>query len=315
MIIVKNLIFEYPTLRALDDVAFAIEPNTVTALIGPNGAGKTTLMRCIAALDVPLSGTIEVDGLDVERHPREVHARMGFLYDFYGLYDDLSVTQSLIHRAGAQGVPSDQRARRVARAAERLKLTEKLDQQVGALSRGWRQRLSIALNIVHEPKLLLLDEPASGLDPVARDDLSATLRELHKSGMTIMVSSHILSELEDYSTHVLAIDNGRISSFGPIGAAKTADGKLTLSLTLSEPCADLGDKLPAGVDLVSNEGAKCVLQAPDDPDQRRDLLKYLVGQDVPVAGMEVVAQSLRDSYLAQARDNNVEGQQNMDFNE
>ena len=216
MITVTNLIFDYPSLRALDNVSFAIEPNTVTALIGPNGAGKTTLMRCIAALDAPLSGTIEVDGLDVERHPREVHARMGFLYDFYGLYDELTVAQSLTHRAGAQGVGADLQASRVATAAERLKLTEKLDQQVGTLSRGWRQRLSIALNIVHEPKLLLLDEPASGLDPVARDELSKTLRELHGAGMTIVVSSHILSELEDYSTHVLAIDNGRITNFGAI---------------------------------------------------------------------------------------------------
>ena len=115
MITVNNLVFEYPNLRALDNVSFAIEPNTVTALIGPNGAGKTTLMRCVAALDVPLSGVIEIDGLDVERHPRDVHARMGFLYDFYGLYDELSVAQSLTHRAGAQGVASDERPARVAR--------------------------------------------------------------------------------------------------------------------------------------------------------------------------------------------------------
>lgn len=304
MITVTNLIFDYPNLRALDNVSFAIEAHTVTALIGPNGAGKTTLMRCIAALDAPLSGAIEIDGLDIERHPRDVHARMGFLYDFYGLYDELTVAQSLTHRASAQGVGGDERPGRVERAAARLKLQDRMEQKVETLSRGWRQRLSIALNIVHEPKLLLLDEPASGLDPVARDELSATLRELHDSGMTIMVSSHILSELEDYSTHVLAIDDGRITTFGAIGTTvETGDGKVILTLTLTEPCPDLADKLPAGVELLSNDGTACRLSAIDDPNHRRELLKHLIETGVPVSGLDVVATSLKDSYLAQAESN------------
>jgi ABC-2 type transport system ATP-binding protein len=197
MIAVRGLVFDYPGIRALDDVSFSLEPETITALVGPNGAGKTTLLRCLAGLDMPFAGEVTVAGLDVRREPRQSHRHMGFLADNAGLYDDLTVEQCLRYRAAALGLPASERDRAVQHAAQGLVIADRLHQKAGTLSRGLRQRLAIAETIVHHPQVLLLDEPASGLDPESRVGLADTLRRLKREGMTIIVSSHILSELED----------------------------------------------------------------------------------------------------------------------
>ncbi len=209
MIDVNGLIFEYPGQRALDDVAFTIRANSVTALVGPNGAGKTTLMRCVCGLEKPLAGTITVDGIDVIEEPRKSHERLGYLSDFFGLYDALSVRQVLIHAAGANGSRPDLSAAAATTAAQ-LGLDDRLDQPVGELSRGLRQRVAIGQAIIHEPEVLILDEPASGLDPEARHDLAELFHPLQKGGMTLLVSSHILAELGAYATDMLVIRGGRI---------------------------------------------------------------------------------------------------------
>jgi len=210
MIQVEHLIFDYPGHRALDDVSFTIAPQTITALVGPNGAGKTTLLRCLAALDRPGAGRVLLEELDVHDAPREAHKRMAFLPDFFGVYDDLTVRQCLSHRARAHDVPRERRSAAVQRAAERLGIADRMKDYAGTLSRGLKQRLAIAQAIIHEPRVALLDEPAAGLDPEARHSLAAVFRELRADGMTLIVSSHILAELEDYSTHLLAIRDGRI---------------------------------------------------------------------------------------------------------
>src|SRR6185369_9813264 len=165
---VDGLCFDYPGVRALDGVGFELERGTVTALVGPNGAGKTTLLRCLAALETPLAGRIEVAGVDVLESPREAHRRLGYLSDFFGVYDALTVEQCLVHAAAAQGVEQAAVAAAVRRTAERLGLDDRLRTVAGTLSRGLRQRLAIGQALVHAPALLLLDEPAAGLDPEAR---------------------------------------------------------------------------------------------------------------------------------------------------
>ncbi len=210
MIVVEDLVFEYPGVRALDGVSFAIDQGGITALVGPNGAGKTTLMQCMAALATPFSGRVVLDGNDVHEHPRESHREMGYLSDFFGLYDDLTIRRCLDYRAMSQGIGAARRRAAIVLAATQVGLSEHLAQKAGELSRGLRQRLAIAQAIVHQPRFLLLDEPASGLDPEARQNLSDLLRALAANGMTILVSSHILAELEDYSTHMLILNQGRI---------------------------------------------------------------------------------------------------------
>ena len=207
---VRHLSFDYPGFRALDRVSLALPAGSVTALVGPNGAGKTTLMRCIAALDTPMSGQVLVDGLDVHEQPREAHRLMGYLSDNFGLYGDLTVEQGLWYAARSQGLPAHQVAAAVRDTAARLGLKDKLQHPAGKLSRGQRQRVAIGQAIIHAPKVLLLDEPASGLDPEARSSLASVFRDLQAQGMTLLVSSHILAELDEYSTHMLALSDGRV---------------------------------------------------------------------------------------------------------
>ena len=220
---VIDLTFDYPGFRALSSVSLRIEPGTVTALVGPNGAGKTTLLRCIAALDTPLSGTVRVAGLDVYESPREVHRLMGFLSDNFGLYGDLTVAQGLEYAARSQGLAAKDVALAVKTTAGRMGLGDKLQHLASTLSRGQRQRLAIGQAIIHSPQVLLLDEPASGLDPEARSALAGVFKALQAQGMTLLVSSHILAELDEYSTHMLALNQGRVLEHRALGMAALPD--------------------------------------------------------------------------------------------
>jgi ABC-2 type transport system ATP-binding protein len=210
MIDVRDLVYEYPSKRALEGVSLAVPAQTIVALVGPNGAGKTTLLRCLAALEPPYSGMVRIDGLDTREYPREIHSRLGYLPDFYGLYDELSVCRCLTYAAWSHGIAAAAVEPAVAKAAERVGLSDRMETKAGELSRGLRQRLGIGQAIVHEPKVLLLDEPAAGLDPQARRDLSVLLLALRDAGMTLVVSSHILAELEDYCSEMIIIENGRV---------------------------------------------------------------------------------------------------------
>ena len=219
---VTNLTFDYPGFRALEQISLRIEPGTVTALVGPNGAGKTTLLRCIAALDTPLSGTVRVVGHDVYESPRKVHQLMGYLSDSFGLYSDLTVAQGLEYAAGSQGLAPEGVAQAVKLTAERMGLGDKLQKLARTLSRGQRQRLAIGQAIIHSPQVLLLDEPASGLDPEARGALASVFKALQAQGMTLLVSSHILAELDVYSTHMLALNHGRVLEHRALAGALDA---------------------------------------------------------------------------------------------
>ena len=303
MIVVEHLVFDYPGLRALDDVSVTIPAGAVTALVGPNGAGKTTLMRLVAALDQPFSGRVLVDGIDVHAAPRRAHALMGFLPDFYGLYDELTVAQCLAYRAGAQGVPASDRARLVERVAARLAIADRLAQKAGSLSRGLRQRLAIAQAIIHEPKVVLLDEPASGLDPEARQGLADVLRQLRVEGMTLVVSSHILAELADYSTEMLILDKGRVVEHRAVGQGAAVDGPAPIRVTLAMADDRLGAILAAidGVEGVAVDGATARFHLAGGAAEHHRVLKALMAAGLPVAGFAVAETSLQDAYLARMR--------------
>lgn len=203
---VNNVVFDYANKRALKNISFGIEKNSIVGLVGPNGAGKTTLLRCLAGLDSPLSGNIIMDGIDVIENPRLCHQKIGYLSDFFGLYDELTITQHLEYMCRAHHL--DLVTDKIARILEDVELVEHANKNAAELSRGLRQRLGIAMSIIHNPEFLLLDEPASGLDPEARYTLSRLLLKLQASGMTIICSSHILAELEEYSSHMLIIEGG-----------------------------------------------------------------------------------------------------------
>ena len=299
MIEISQLTYDYPGRRALDNVSVTIAPLTITALVGPNGAGKSTFLRLCAALDRPYFGQVKIDGLDVHDDPRAAHQRMGFLPDFFGLYDDLTVQQCLLYRARAQGVAAKDAAAAAERAAGRLDLGGRLKDKAGTLSRGLRQRLAIAQAIIHEPKVLMLDEPASGLDPEARIALASVLRRLRDDGMTIIVSSHILAELEDYSTHMLIIRDGRIVEFTPIGQTTQHLGRIRLRVRLAAEDARLSTVLSQIPDVTVSEGdgMTAVIETSDEPTHRADVLKRLMAASLAVSEFAPERLGLQDAYL------------------
>ncbi len=307
MIRVQDLIFDYRGRRAIHGVSFEIPAQSITALVGPNGAGKTTLMRAVAGLALPYAGSIFVDGIDVIADPRSAHRRIGFLQDFFGLYDDMTVAACLRYHADAQRVPRGLRDDRVAEVATKLDLAALLNQKAGMLSRGQRQRLAIGQAIIHKPRLLLLDEPASGLDPEARSGLSSVLRGLLAEGITLVVSSHILSELEDYSTHMMIFRNGQVVDFGAIehlAGGDMANGRPVQRVRLrlagpSEGLFDLLDAMPevAGFSLGADHAE---LDFHGGVAEQHLLLRRLIAADIPVAGLTADAITLQDVYLRRA---------------
>jgi ABC-2 type transport system ATP-binding protein len=293
---VRNLIFEYPGQRAIDDVSFSIERDSVTALVGPNGAGKTTLMRCLCALERPLSGSIAVDGIDVIEHPRRSHERIGYLSDFFGLYDELSVRQCLRYAAQAYGVTQNL-DESIARTCERLHLADRAAQRVGELSRGLRQRVAIGQAMIHEPRVLVLDEPASGLDPEARHDLAELFKNLQLAGMTLLVSSHILAELEAYASDMLVIREGRIVEQRKLKPARTSLRTLVIEVAAGAAHVESLLSRHREVQSVVTDGNRLTCELSGGEETQLKLLKFLVGQGAAIINYTTTQPDLQRSYL------------------
>jgi len=299
MIEITGLTFDYPGHRALDDVTLTVATGSVTALVGPNGAGKTTLMRCIAGLETPLTGDIRVADMDVIDQPREVHRIMGYLSDFFGLYQDLTVARCLEYAAAAQGLPEADIPAAIQQTAQRLDLSDRLQQTSGSLSRGLRQRVAIGQAIIHQPKVLLLDEPASGLDPEARASLAALFRQLQADGMTLLVSSHILAELDEYSTHMLALRQGRVLGYRELKSAHPQDEQRRLHLALARPDARLADWLKSYEQIALKEatGDHAEFDFYGDLTVQAAMLKALVHEGFAVSSLSEHKENLQQSYL------------------
>jgi ABC-2 type transport system ATP-binding protein len=296
MIEVCDLVFEYPGHRALHGVSLTLASGAITALVGPNGAGKTTLLRCMAALETPYAGSVTIDGLDTREAPRAIHARLGYLPDFFGLYDALSVRRCLHYAARAHGLGPEAAKGAAETAAVRVGLSDRMEQAAGALSRGLRQRLAIAQAIVHQPAVLLLDEPAAGLDPQARRDLSGLLLSLRDGGMTLVVSSHILAELEDYSDRMVIVDHGRIAG----GESIALKGTARLRIKLASLRHDLKDFLTAHAAVVVEASAdRALVTLAGGAGERAVLLTALVQAGFAVAEFAEDARALEDIYFAQ----------------
>jgi ABC-2 type transport system ATP-binding protein len=210
MIETRRLTKYYGSLGAVVDLDLHIKQGEIFGFIGPNGAGKTTTMRILATLLPPSGGHAFVDGLDVGVMGREVRRRIGYMPDFMGVYDDLKVFEYLEFFAAAYKIPSAKRPGIIDGVLELTDLMGKRAALVDSLSRGMQQRLQLARVLVHDPKVLILDEPASGLDPRARIEIRELLKELKRMGKTIMISSHILSELAELCDHFGIIEQGQM---------------------------------------------------------------------------------------------------------
>jgi ABC-2 type transport system ATP-binding protein len=213
----EGLTKRFGDLFAVDGLDLDVPRGSVFGLIGPNGAGKTTTFAILASLVSPTSGTVEVGGLDPAADPRGVRRMIGYMPDVMGVYDGLRVGEYLEFFAAAYRLPHDRWPALVDGLLELVDLGGKRDAMVDSLSRGMKQRLSLARALVHDPDILILDEPASGLDPRARIDLRALIAELAAMGKTVVISSHILTELEEMCSHVAILEAGRLLAQGPPG--------------------------------------------------------------------------------------------------
>ena len=216
MLEVKDLWKTYGSLMAVRGVSFSLQPGDIFGFIGSNGAGKTTTIRMLATLLEPSNGTATINGADIRSNPMEVRRQIGYMPDFFGLYDDVRVWEYLDFFANLYSVPVRQRKGVIDNVLELTDLTVKRDAFVQTLSRGMQQRLCLARCLVHDPALLLLDEPASGLDPRARAELKELIAELGRMGKIVIVSSHILPELADFCNTVGIIERGQMLAFGPV---------------------------------------------------------------------------------------------------
>ena len=211
-----GLIKRYPGTLAVAGLDLDVGEGEIFGLVGPNGAGKTTTLRILATLLTATSGEAEVAGISVLRNPDEARRVLGFMPDVFGVYDDMKVWEYLDFFARCYNIPADRRRRMIGDLLDLVDLGDKRDAYVQGLSRGMQQRLCLAHTLVHDPQVLLLDEPASGLDPRARVELRELLRELRALGKTIVISSHILPELEELCTSVAIVDHGQVLAQGRV---------------------------------------------------------------------------------------------------
>ncbi|MEA2577725.1 MAG: type transport system ATP-binding protein [Chloroflexota bacterium] len=212
----EGLVKRYDSTLAVAGIDLSVEQGEIFGLVGPNGAGKTTTLRILATLLLPSAGTAEIAGMSVTRNPDDVRRVLGFMPDSFGVYDDMKVWEYLDFFARCYGMGAADRRRMIGDLLELVDLGSKRDDYVQTLSRGMQQRLCLAHALVHDPQVLLLDEPASGLDPRARVELRELLRELRTLGKTILISSHILPELEELCTSVAIVDRGQVLAQGRV---------------------------------------------------------------------------------------------------
>ena len=227
MISIQNLRKDYKGLTAVKDLNLDLEAGDIFGFIGPNGAGKTTTIKMLATLLKPTSGRAEIDGVDVVANPEAVRERIGYMPAFFGIYDDMRVWEYLDFFAAAYRMPRQQRPKIIDDVLSLTDLTGKKDNYVEELSTGMKQRLCLAKTLIHDPKVLLLDEPASGLDPRARIEIKELFKELKSMGKTIIISSHILPELADFCNKVGIIERGEMLISGDVKEimAQVAGGK------------------------------------------------------------------------------------------
>lgn len=278
MVVTQGLTKTYGSLVALDHLDLTVPRGSVFGIIGPNGAGKSTTFAILATLLLPTAGTATVCGADPVRQPKEVRRRLGYMPDVMGVYDRLQVDEYLEFHAAAYGVPRPQWRELIDGLLELVDLDVKRTAMVDSLSRGMKQRLSLARAMVHDPDLLILDEPASGLDPRARIEFRLLLAELRRMGKTILISSHILAELQQMCTDIAVIEAGKLLAAGPpeqilarLGAGRQAEVRFLDGETVRYPVAD-------------------------DAEQAA-LLKRLVAAGRDIVELKVVSHDLEDLFL------------------
>lgn len=216
MLKIRNLNKTFGKVQALDNLNLDLEDGDFFGFVGPNGSGKTTTMKIISGLLKCDSGQVSIDGIDALNEPEALKREIGYMPDFFGVYDSLKTKEYMSFYASIYGITGDEAIRRGRELLDLVGLEDKEDMYVDTLSRGMKQRLCLARTLIHDPKFLILDEPASGLDPRARYEMKLILKEIQNRGKTILISSHILSEIAEMCTNLGIIESGRMVVTGTV---------------------------------------------------------------------------------------------------
>jgi ABC-2 type transport system ATP-binding protein len=298
---IEGLKKSYGKMQALKGVSFEIEQGSIFGFVGPNGAGKTTTMKILATLMVPTEGKAYIDGVDVTKHPKKIRALMGYMPDFFGVYERIKVTEYLDFYASCYGISGGKRKSIIADLLELTDLSSKADAYVDSLSRGMKQRLCLARSLVHDPKVLLLDEPASGLDPRARVEMRELLRELKNMGKSIIISSHILPELAELCTEVGIIEGGELIAVGSVDdITDQLQQERLIQVKVQEKISEAKAMMEENPGVVAvNETADGVLQVrfSGDGEEQQKLLRTLVLAELPVLSFAESSNSLEDLFM------------------
>ncbi len=336
MIRVENLTKEYDLsgkrghVLAADRLSLHIPAGEIFGLVGPNGAGKTTTLKMICGLLMPSGGRVTVNGIDVEREPEEAQKHIGYLADFFALYDDLKSWEYLDYFSRAYKMDEAAIPARITQVIGLMGLESKRDAFIHGLSRGMKQRLGIARAILHDPPVLVLDEPASGLDPKARHELKLLIKDLQRAGKTIFITSHVLSDLEEICTSIGILEKGKLVRLGSLeqilrGEGAAASGARRVRIKLAAPGFALADWLaarpsvtnigpdargPAGaaapgapappasvVAPASAPSSSAVFELAGSEADLAELVRALVSAGAPVCGVEEITESLEQLFF------------------
>lgn len=291
---------DYGDFTAVGNISMKIAAGEMFGFIGPNGAGKSTSIRFLATLLKPTRGDGTVNGFSVNRQPMDVRRSIGYMPDDFGVYDGMKVWEFLDFFAVAYQIGRSQRKAVIGDVLELLDLTHKRDDYVNGLSRGMKQRLCLAKTLVHDPPVLILDEPTSGLDPRARIEVKALLRELRRMGKTILISSHILSELADCCTSIGVIERGQLLMHGPIDTVYRkirrnrivevrflANQDIGISILRSSPNL-------RGIDI---DGSRATAEIDTDDEGLAQLMNQLVSAGVKMKSFHDKDPTLEDVFM------------------
>ncbi len=294
MLETRNLVKRYNGFTAVDDLSFEVYERDIFGLLGPNGAGKTTAIRTIMDIFKPDEGTIRVLG----QPPGVVRGRIGYLPEERGLYRDLKVLDVLVYLAELKGMPRSVAKEQALKWLERVELSEWGHRKVRDLSGGMQQKLQFVASVVHDPQLLILDEPFQGLDPINVDLLKGLIRELQRDGKTVMLSAHQMNLVEALCERILLIDDGKAVLYGSLDEIKRRHSPGTVRLRTSATL----DDFPGVVRIERRDDTLTLTLEGITP---QELLRALVERDVPVESFEVATAPLEDIFIAvvKERDN------------
>lgn len=303
MIEIRDLTKRYGSFTALDQLNLSLEEGVVFGFVGANGAGKSTTFSILATLLSPTSGDALINGKSVIKEPKEVRKQIGYMPDFFGVYDQLKVDEYLDFYGASYGIGAADRKVLIPQLLELVNLTHKRYDYVDLLSRGMKQRLCLARALIHDPKVLILDEPASGLDPRARVEMRDILRNLKSMGKTILISSHILPELAEMCDEIGVIDNGKLIAHGNVASIQAQlQGEKRIVIKVSDQLNEVRafleeDPLISSIDLMDNRLEIAFNYRGTNADQVA-LLKKAILANLPIYALSEEEKDLEDVFMA-----------------